>query len=74
MAIVFQGSPPTITIAPGLFAHLRRRGIPVWFLGVNVEHQVDLAVAAGATAVIVDRIKWTSDYIKANNLKFQSIS
>lgn len=35
---------------------------------------MDLAVAAGATAVIVDRIKWTSDYIKAKNLKFQSIS
>ena len=34
-------------MAPSLFSHLRARGIPVWFLGVNNEADLHLAVEAG---------------------------
>lgn len=61
-------------VLPKLFAHLRRRGIPVWFMGVNDEHDYKLALEAGATGVLTDRIDWLCK-TKAQNpqLTFKSV-
>lgn len=58
LSYVFIGKPPTMMVAPGLFAHLRKRGVPVWFLGVNEEVELDLAITTGATGVLTDRPNW----------------
>lgn len=58
LAWLVQGRPPQFLILPKLFTHLRRRGIPVWFMGVNEESELQLAVKAGATGVLTDRIDW----------------
>lgn len=58
VAWLFQGKPPKIFLAQKLFTHLRRRGIPVWFLGVNTEEELLLAIDIGATAVFTDKIEW----------------
>ena len=60
-------------VAPKLFAHLRSRGIHVWFLGVNTEEDLQLAVQSGATAVLTDRIRWLKQTMKEKNLKFKKI-
>ena len=58
VAWLFQGKPPKIFLSAKLFTHLRRRGIPVWFLGVNTEQELLLALEIGATAVFTDKIEW----------------
>lgn len=73
LAFVFQGKPPHMMIAPLLFDHLRSRGIPVWFLGVNSEKDVLLASSTGATAILTDRVNWIVGYIKENNIKFKHV-
>ena len=40
-------------MAPSLFSHLRARGIPVWFLGVNNEADLHLAVEAGDLHIFI---------------------
>ena len=74
LAFLFQGKPPHAMVAPALFAHLRKRGVHVWFLGVNTEADLNLAVSTGATAVLTDRIHWLTKAIKDNNLRFQKIA
>jgi len=69
LATLLKGKPPYIMVAPGLFNHLKKRGIPVWFLGVNDEKDLRIAESAGATAVLTDRINWIVSYIKDNNIK-----
>jgi hypothetical protein len=44
LAFVFRGRPPAPMVAPALFAHLRERGMPVWFLGVNSDSDLKLYV------------------------------
>lgn len=66
LAVLFRGRPPTIMIAPALFSHLRQRGIPVWFLGVNNESDLQLAMQSGATAVLTDRVNWLCQQLEAN--------
>lgn len=61
LAFLFQGKPAYPMLAPALFAHLRRRGVHVWFLGVNAEADLELAVKSGATAVLTDRIHWLKE-------------
>lgn len=39
---VLGGKPPRALIPPGLFEHLRRRDIPVFFLGVNDESDIEV--------------------------------
>lgn len=74
LAYALAGKPPYLMLAPKLFAHLRRRGIPVWFLGVNDESDLKLAVKSGATAILTDRISWAKQYIDDNQLRFSSIA
>ena len=73
LAFLFQGKPPYAMIAPKLFRHLRKRGIPVWFLGVNDETDLNTAINSGATGVLTDRINWLSKIVKEKNLKFCKI-
>ena len=74
LAFFFRGKPPYAMIAPKLFSHLRKRGMPIWFLGVNDENDVNIALKSGATGVLTDRINWLSKYVKENNLKFANVS
>lgn len=60
-------------LVPKLFTHLRRRGLPVWFLGVNSEDDLRLAVNSGATAVLTDRIEWLNSTIKKEKLVFKTV-
>ncbi len=73
IAFVFAGSPPYPMVAPGLFAHLRRRGVQVWFMGINNEKDLDLAVRSGATGVLTDRINWLEKTIREKNIVFEKI-
>ncbi len=66
LAYVFGGKPSKMLVAPSLFAHLKRRGMPVWFLGVNDEVTATLAVNVGATAVLTDRIHWLTNILHIN--------
>jgi len=70
---ILMGKPSYIMVAPSLFEHMRARGIPVWFLGVNDKESLDIAVKSGATAVLTDRIKWLKNTIEKENLKFSEI-
>ncbi len=74
LSYIFKGKPPYIMINQALFSHLKRRGIHVWFLGVNNSKELDIAVKSGATAVLTDRPIWLNETINANKIKFSSIS
>lgn len=65
-----RGKPPFMMLAPPLFEHMRARGVPVWFLGVNSREDLDVAIKAGATAVLTDKVNWLKKTIDNENLKF----
>lgn len=73
LALLFKGKPPHAMIAPRLFRHLRRRGIQVWFLGVNDEANLTIAIKNGATAVLTDRINWLSAIVEEKELQFAKV-
>jgi glycerophosphoryl diester phosphodiesterase len=72
--VLFRGKPPHLMIAPSLFRQLRLRGIPVWFLGVNTEQELQLAMASGATAVLTDRVRWLLREMKDLDIRFEEVS
>ena len=74
LSLLFQGKPPHLMIAPSLFRHLRSRGVPVWFLGVNTVDELLLADKAGATAVLTDRIRWLVREMKDRDIRLATIS
>jgi len=55
---LFGGHPPKALLPRGLFHHLRKRGIPIWLLGVNSDTDIDVAIKAGVTAVLTDKPEW----------------
>lgn len=73
LAYFVRGKPSALLLAPGLFAHLRKRGIPVWFLGVLDEGDLRCAVRAGATAVLTDRVNWLSTFVRERGIEFMKI-
>lgn len=73
LAYMLGGKPPRALIPPGLFAHLRARGMPVLFLGVNDEEDLAVAKWAGATAVLTDRPSWLQQQIKEGRVKLQKL-
>jgi len=73
LAFLFRGRPPAAMVVPKLFTHLRARGIPVWFLGVNSEPDLLLAVQTGATGVLTDRIHWLKNTMQEKNLEFMKV-
>ena len=60
-------------MAPKLFNHLRKRGIPVWFLGVNSESDIEIAYRIGATAILTDKVTTVKKYFKEKNIVLQKI-
>jgi glycerophosphoryl diester phosphodiesterase len=64
ISYILGGKPPRALIPSRLFTHLRARGMPVLFLGVNDDADLKLAQEAGATAVLTDRPRWLSQRIK----------
>jgi hypothetical protein len=54
---VLGGKPPKALIPPGLFAHLRKRGIPVFFLGVNDEADIQVSAPLFGLEVSYDH-RW----------------
>ena len=60
MAYFFNGKPSRALLSPPLFRHLKKRGVPIWFLGVNDDHDLKTAELSGATGLLTDRITWLS--------------
>jgi hypothetical protein len=60
-------------LSPSLFEHLRARGVPVWFMLVNSERELDLAHKNGATAVLTDRAGWLIERMKERQICFEKI-
>lgn len=73
LAYLLEGVPPTILLAPTLFRHMRRRGIPVWILAVNTLEHLRLAESLGATGVLSDHPEWLQRTIVEENIQFASI-
>ena len=73
VAYALSGKPSGMMIAPGLFAHLRKRGVPVWFLGCDTDEDLKVAIKAGATAVLTDRVNWLCKLSSQHGLRFHSI-
>mmetsp|Transcript_37877 Transcript_37877/g.70568 ORF Transcript_37877/g.70568 Transcript_37877/m.70568 type:complete len:156 (+) Transcript_37877:181-648(+) len=74
LAFLLRGTPPSLLLTPVLFEHLKRRGIPVWVLGVNTVEHLKLAEHLGATGVLSDHPKWLCNAMKEERIKFGSIS
>lgn len=74
LAYFLSGKPSKLLLAPGLFAHLRKRGVPVWFLGVLEETDLRCAVKAGATAVLTDKVNWLCTFVRVRGIKFHTIA
>lgn len=47
LAFVLGGKPPSALIPRGLFKHLRARGVPIFFLGVNDEEDLKVRKRGG---------------------------
>jgi len=73
LAFLFQGKPPVPMVSPNLFLQLRNRGVPIWFLGINTEKDLMIAINSGATGVLTDRVSWLVKLMKEKDLKFQHI-
>ena len=74
LAYLLPGSPPEIFLQPSLFKHLRARGMPIMFLGVNSEREMRLAVTIGATAILSDRITYMANFMKEHpELTFKEV-
>lgn len=58
-------------LQPTLFTHLRRRGIQTWFMTVNTEEDLKVALEAGATGVLTDRPAYIMDLLQRNNWRFK---
>jgi hypothetical protein len=70
LAWLLRGSPPYFLNAPGIFAHMRRRGIPTWFFCVNDENDFELACAAGATGALSDNVSWMCAHMAEKRVNF----
>ena len=70
---VFGGKPPRPLIPEGLFNHLRARGVPIFFLGVNDDADIEIAMRAGATAVLTDRPSWLNKRITEGAVALKKI-
>lgn len=71
VAFVFGGKPSRAMLCPALFRHLRRRGVGVWFLGVNSDEELRVAERAGATGVLTDRIRWLTKTVAEQGIRFK---
>lgn len=71
LAYLFAGRPPTVMFSPSLFSHLRRRGLEIWFMGVDQEADIKIAMESGATGILVNRPRWAVSVVDMiNNAKY----
>jgi glycerophosphoryl diester phosphodiesterase len=74
LAWLLAGKPPYLMVAPKLFRFLRRQGIPVWFLGVNTEAELHLAVQSGASAILTDKVSYITKLVREQDLRFAKVA
>jgi glycerophosphoryl diester phosphodiesterase len=74
VAYALAGKPSGFLLNPALFSHLRKRGMPVWFLGCADQADLQLAVKSGATAVLTDRPTWLCKLKTQYGIRFFSLS
>lgn len=58
--------PPALLLQGSLHEHLRRRGIPIIFQGVNSPDMLHTCIEYGATAALSDNITTISEYLVAH--------
>ncbi len=73
IAYIFAGKPSAMMVSPSLFRHMRKRGIPTWFLGVNDSSDVKVAVDAGASGVLTDKIHWMKSFTSEHRISFKGL-
>lgn len=73
IALIFAGKPSQMMVSPSLFRHMRKRGIPTWFLGVNDSNDVGVAVKAGASGILTDKINWMKSYTSEHRISFKGL-
>jgi len=61
--LIFGGDPPEALMPRKLMHHMRKRGLPVWFLNVNTPGQVDAAIDLGATGFVTDCPELVRNYL-----------
>lgn len=71
VAWLLKGRPPHIMLQPDLFLHLRRRGVPTWFMTVNNEDDLLLAIRSGATGVLTDRPAHIARLMEEKHMRFR---
>lgn len=74
IAYLFQGSPPQLLLLPYLYAMLRKKGVPVFFLGVDSIQFLHTAMRNGASAVLTDKPNMICAYMNAQRLGMNEVS
>ncbi len=69
----FAGTPPAMCMLPKLFAVMRKRGVPVYFLGVETAAQVRNAIENGASGFLTDKPNELCRFMKMNGVRFNSV-
>ena len=57
-----------VATGTGLLRHLRARGVPSWFLGVNTEAHVRVCHRVGGCAVLTDSLMWLARVLRGGSL------
>lgn len=70
---IFQGSPPTMCMLPKLYNLMRKRGTPVYFLGVETQMQIHSAIENGASGFLTDKPNFACKYMRMNRLKMNTV-
>lgn len=66
--------PPALLLQHSLHEHLRSRGIPIIFMGVNTPKMLHTCIECGATAALSDNITTVSEYLSMHpELRFKKI-
>ena len=71
---LFRGTPtPHIFLKPKLYALLRRRGIPTYFLGINCVQSLHMAIELGAAGILTDKPNFMCAYMQKNAIKMSQV-
>jgi len=73
LAFLFQGSPPALCMLPNLYSMLRKKGVPVFFLGVDSIPALHNAIVNGASGVLSDKPNMLCAHIKTHRLQFNRV-
>jgi len=73
IAFLFQGSPPALCMLPNLYGMLRKKGVPVYFLGVDSVPALHNAIMNGASGVLTDKPNMLCAHIKVHRLQLNQV-